>query len=193
MTPTGGKSMTNLDVCSLQSRISCLPTAPTAKWSINNPDKCHFGCSPTLSQLSACYGETRPRCGSSPNFMSLATLKDWGDRRTVTSFQYCENNSHRVLLTENRRTNVVLLSFQRRQIRVVLQLFHAFCRYPRTAWFSQRTCKGFRAIWTNGAWTCLAKSKAESRDVWRVFVEKRKYIELENSVQMWNRNINMRL
>lgn len=52
----------------------------------NNPDKCHFGSSPTLSQLNACYGETAAEAWLVPQLYELGDfegLKGQADRHQL--------------------------------------------------------------------------------------------------------------
>lgn len=69
----------------------------------NNPDKCHFGCSPTLSQLNACYGETAAEAWLVPQLYELGDfegLKGQADRHQlaktakiiVTEFYYLKTD-----------------------------------------------------------------------------------------------------
>lgn len=51
-----------------------------------NPDKCHFGNSPTLSQLNACYGETAAEAWLVPQLYELSEfegLKGQADRHQL--------------------------------------------------------------------------------------------------------------
>lgn len=69
----------------------------------NEPDKCHFGCSPTLSQLNACYGETAAEAWLVPQLYELGDfegLKGQADRHQlaktakiiVTEFYYLKTD-----------------------------------------------------------------------------------------------------
>ena len=52
----------------------------------NNPDKCHLGSSPTLSQLNACYGETAAEAWLVPQLYELGDfegLKGQADRHQL--------------------------------------------------------------------------------------------------------------
>ncbi len=52
----------------------------------NNPDKCHFGSSPTLSQLNVCYGETAAEAWLVPQLYELGDfegLKGQADRHQL--------------------------------------------------------------------------------------------------------------
>ena len=69
----------------------------------NNPDKCHFGNSPALSQLNACYGETAAEAWLVPQLYELGDfegLKGQADRHQlaktakiiVTEFYYLKTD-----------------------------------------------------------------------------------------------------
>lgn len=68
-----------------------------------NPDKCHLGCSPTLSLLNACYGETAAEAWLVPQLYELGDfegLKAQADRHQlaktakiiVTEFYYLKTD-----------------------------------------------------------------------------------------------------
>ncbi len=86
-TPTARKQYDELRRLYPTIKEFMLANSPDKQMQVcNNPDKCHFGRSPTLSQLNACYGETAAEAWLVPQLYELGDfegLKGQADRHQL--------------------------------------------------------------------------------------------------------------